>query len=331
MATADVTGATVTATGPGGDTDTCSVMVSEQIAPAETLVIGPDVDVSTATYPATVTLLITSNTDGAVALASDNYRLTVSTPATVTGGVVEVEAIASEDVTGATVTASRTGISDTCTVTVVQDVIPIAIGPTQALKRGSTTASVHISGADGTVALASTPAGLVCPTSATISGGEVDVDIPIRSSGTYTITATQGVQSEACVITVPSVYVSATSYDLIRDIADVIELMRHTDGNCYHYDETLFDDAEGLDYEDRAFTIQQSQGEHAGIIGGTLFSFDVAVAYRDQPPPSDQAQLINYLNREAEWPAYVAAAYCQSAIPQMGTPVVIYQLQVQLA
>jgi hypothetical protein len=331
-ASADVTGATVTAT-YGDTTDTASVTVTEAAAPAETLVIGPDVTVSVDSYPAVIKLLVTSNTDGEVTVESDDTNIIPDSPVNVVSGEAEMDCLVIADVMGATLTASRlSGVSDTCTVTTTEAVATIKIGPSQTVRRGSTTVSVHITGEDGTVSLTSAPHGLDCPATATISSGEVDVSIPIMSAGTYTITATDDTGSDTAVVVVPGNYQATEDYDLVQDIADVIEDMIPAAGNAYHYDEIVIDDDGRLDAEDHVFGVRVIGTIEGPIVGGKTIMAEVAVASFPQVSPAEVEALQNYLSQEADWPAYVGAVVCNQVQVNAlnGGDIVIYQLEVIL-
>jgi hypothetical protein len=194
-------------------------------------------------------------------------------------------------------------------------------------------ASVNIAGPDGPVTLAATPAGLVCPATATISGGEVAVSIPILSSGAYTITATQGAQSDTCVVTVPAAYVASETYDLTDDLSQVIMALRHAgNGNAYHYDDEL-NDADEIDAEDRTFALAVAGTAEGPVVGGKTIEYQALVAYRDDHVPvSDMTEFANYINRYADWPAYVMSATCLESLTQpiSGAQCAIYRISIQV-
>jgi hypothetical protein len=302
----------------------------------EVVEIGPDIDCQVPSYPHAFDLLLSGTYDGAATVVSDDANLVPTSPVTITDGVATVPCVASADITAATVTATGPGgDTGTCSVTVSEvpeSTVPIKVGPSQTVRRGSTTISVHISGQDGVVTLASTPHGLDCPASATISGGEVDVAIPIMSVGTYTITATQGVLSDTAVVIVPGNYQATEDYDLVQDIADVIEDMIPASGNAYHYDEIVIGDDGRLDAEDHVFGVRVVGAIEGPIVGGKTIMVEVAVVSFPQVSPADVEALQNYLSQEADWPAYVGAVVCnQVQVNELnGGDIVIYQLEVIL-
>jgi len=191
---------------------------------------------------------------------------------------------------------------------------------------------VHVTGEDGTVTLASTPAGLQCPASATIASGEVDVSIPILSPGTYTITATQDHGSDTAAVIVPANYVVSTDYDLIQDVADVLEALIPDSGNTYHYDEIVIDDSGRLDTEDRVFGVRLAGTIEGPIVGGKTMMVDIDVVAVPQALPTEIENVQNYLTQTADWPAYVGAAVCNTVdiTPVSGGEIVTYKLEVIL-
>jgi hypothetical protein len=315
------------------DDGTLAVTVAVE---TEVVHIGPDIVCQVPSYPHSFDLLLSGTYDGSATVVSDDANLVPTSPVTITDGVATVPCVASADITAATVTATGPGgDTGTCSVTVSEvpeSTVPIKVGPSQTVRRGSTTISVHISGQDGVVTLASTPHGLDCPASATISGGEVDVAIPIMSVGTYTITATQGVLSDTAVVIVPGNYQATEDYDLVQDIADVIEDMIPASGNAYHYDEIVIGDDGRLDAEDHVFGVRVVGAIEGPIVGGKTIMVEVAVVSFPQVSPADVEALQNYLSQEADWPAYVGAVVCnQVQVNELnGGDIVIYQLEVIL-
>ena len=304
---------------------------------AETITIGPDVTCQVLGYPQSFDLMIASNYDGSCAVVSNNAALVPTSPVTISNGVAVCACTVTADVTAATVTATGPGgDTDTCEVTVSEvpeTIIPVKIGPSQTVRRGSTSLVLHLSGAEGAVTLASTPAGLEVPASATISSGEATVTIPIMSAGTYTITATQGALSDTAVVTVPAIYVASDDYDLTRDAADVVEAFRpSTGGNNYHYDEELFGVEDKSDCEDRVFSIRIDGVQEGPVIGGKTVSLMIGVVAEPEARPADIQAMQDYLTQDAEWPSYVGACVCNVAAVARdgGADMIIYQAEIIL-
>ena len=304
---------------------------------AEAVTIGPIIDCQVPSYPATFDLQLCGNYDGSATVVSDNASLVPASPVTISGGVAVVACTVSADVTGATVTATGPGgDTDACSVTVSEvpeELVPLTIGPSQSLLSGVTSLYLHITGEDGTATVASSPAfGLSgLPATVTISGGEADLTLTKMTPGTYAITVTQGARTASCTVTIAAAFVAATEYDLVRDVADMIESLGVAAGNAYHYDETILTETGG-DLEDRMFVLQETGTTDGPIIGGKTVMLRAIVFYRDRAPSSDSKALIDYLNQTAQPPSYVTALWAANSATQMdgGAETVVYEIQVML-
>ena len=300
---------------------------------AEAITIGPDVDCQVPSYPATFDLILSGNYDGAATVVSNNASLVPTSPVTIVNGVAVVACVASADVTGATVTATGPGgDTDACSVTVAEvpeEIIPIKIGPSQTLRSGVTSIYLHLTGEDGACAVTASPVvGLSgVPATVTIASGEADLTLTKMSAGTYTITATQGALTDTCAIVVPVGFAAATEYDLVQDIADMIE----TYGVGYHYDPELLTDTGG-DLEDRMFTVRETDVVDGPMIGGKTVTIAVDAYYRNRAPSSDAKALIDYLNCEADAPSYVHALFATGGMVTdfEGAQKITYEIQVSL-
>jgi len=303
---------------------------------AEAVTIGPDTTLQVPSYPATFGLILSGNYDGAATVVSDDAHLIPESPVTISGGVAVVACIVSADVSGATVTATGPGgDTDACSVTVTEqpeDVVPLTIGPSQSLRTSVTSVYLRITGENGAVQVASSPAfGLSgLPATVIVTGNKYDLALVKMTPGTYTITVTQGVASASCTVTIAAPGTSSTSDDLLYDVAMLIEAFPQDSGNAYHYDETVTT-PEVIGLEDRSFYLKPLGMLDGPLNGGKTALVEVQVVSQVRTNPVDQRELIDYINQDVEWPDYVAAGYIKlSASDDSGYPLTIYQLEIVL-
>jgi hypothetical protein len=304
----------------------------------EAVTIGPDVDCQVPSYPHSFDLLLSGTYDGAATVVSDDANLVPTSPVTIVNGVAVVACVASADVTDATVTATGPGgDTDACSVTITEAAdtpVPLSIGPDQSLRSSVTSVYLHITGPDGAATVTSSPAfGLSgLPASVTISGNEADLTLTKMTPGTYTITVTQGATMASCTVVIAAAYVASDTYDLVQDIADVVEAITPASGNCYHYDEVIITEDGRLDSEDRVFGVRVMGATEGPIVGGKTVTVEVAVVAQVQASPADIEAMQNYLTQYAEWPDYVGAVVCNDAMitPLAGGDLIIYTIEVIL-
>lgn len=309
--TGDVTGATLTVTGPGGDTDTASVTVAEVPEPAETLEIGPDVTVAAATYPCVVDLMITSNTDGVVNLASDDANLEVDATATVSGGVVEIEALALADVTGAIITASRpSGVSDTCTVTTVEDLPEewIAVGPNQRTRLANARVLWPIrvrSSVDGAFAVTAEPAdGLTISGPFVITGGSCDFTAQPTKAGTWTLTVTQDGRTDSVTLEAlaPVAAPVVRQYNMAAVIDAFFEYVNRRYGLRPRFTPTSVQDARAEHSTDRSYS-RYAQGSPAPgpVFSAVSLSYQITIAYSSTAMAEQDLGMIREEAERYDW------------------------------
>ena len=312
--------------------DKASLSVTVAVT-AEAVTIGPDVDCQVPSYPATFDLQLCGNYDGSATVVSDDPALVPASPVTIVNGVAVVACTVAADVSGAVVTATGPGgDTDACSVTVAlvpEEITPLKIGPSQTLRSGVTSIYLHITGEDGTCTVTASPVvGLSgVPATVTIVSGEADLTLTKMSAGTYTITVTRGLLTDSCTIIVPVGFTAATEYDLVQDIADMIE----TYGVGYHYDPELLTDTGG-DLEDRMFTVRETGVVDGPMIGGKTVTIAVDAYYCNRAPSSDAKALIDYLNCEADAPSYVHAMFATGGFVSdfEGAQKITYEIQVSL-
>jgi len=288
-ASADVTAATVTATGPGGDTDTCTVTVSEVPEPAETLVIGPDVTATPASYPYVIDLLVTSNVDGLVNLSSDNPNFLVPADTVdVVGGQVEIECLVLADVTGAVVTASRPGISDTASVTTVE-VLPeewITVGAPQRTriegKRIVWPLRVR-SSEDGEFTATATPSeGIILAGPYVIAAGICDFTAQPTQAGTWEITVEQDGRTDSVTVEALAAIPKPTprQYDLGSMIDGFFDFINRKYGFRPRFTASSVADVRAEHSTDRSYS-RYAQGSPVPgpVFGAISLSYQVMISY----------------------------------------------------
>jgi hypothetical protein len=311
VASADVTGATVTATGPGGDTGTCSVTITEQAAPAETLVIGPDTVLAAASYPCVVDLLISSNTDGLVDLESSDPNLVIDASAAVVDGVAEVEALALADVTGAVITASRdTGVSDVCTVTTVE-VLPeewISVGPNQRTriegKRILWPLRVR-SSVDGAFAAVADPAeGIVISGPFALVDGACDITAQPTQSGTWVLTVTQDGRTDSVTLEALAAVAAPAvkQYDQTSRISAFLEYVSRKYGLRPRFTQTSVSDVRAPHSTERSFACYASSGATSGaVFGSVALSYRILIAYHSTTAAENDLGVLREEADQYDW------------------------------
>jgi hypothetical protein len=287
-ASADVTGATVTAT-YGDTTDAASVTVTEAAAPAETLVIGPDIDTEVESYPDAIILLLTSNVDGDVEIVSDNENLIPMSPVTVIDGQAEVACLVTADVSGATVTASRDpGPSDSCSVT-VSDVLTgdwIAVGPNQRTriegKRIVWPIRVRSSKDGAFTATASPEAGIIVSGPFELSSGACDITAQPTQAGTWTLTVEQDGRTDSVTLEALTHVATPTvrQYNLSAEIDAFFDFINRKYGFRPRFTPANVQDVRAEHATDRTYSrYAQGTGQPGSVFGAVALSYQVMISY----------------------------------------------------
>jgi len=263
--------------------------VSEQAAPAETLVIGPDVTATPAAYPYVIELLISSNVDGLVNLSSDNESLLVPADTVdVVGGQVEIECLVLADVTGATITASRTGISDTASVTTVE-VLPeewITVGAPQRTriegKRIVWPLRVR-SSVDGSFTAAAVPSeGIIIAGPFVIAGGICDFTAQPTQAGTWEIIVTQDGRTDSVTVEALAALAKPTprQYDIGSLIDGFFDFVNRKYGLRPRFTVSSVSDVRAEHSTDRSYSrYAQSSPVPGPVFGAISLSYQVMISY----------------------------------------------------
>ena len=287
--TADVTGATVTATGPGGDTDACSVTVSEVPEPAELLSIGPDVDLDVESYPASINLLIASNVDGPVSLASDDPNLLVLDSVDVVDGEAEITALALADIAGATITASRpSGATDEAIVS-VHDVLTgdwIAAGPNCRTriegKRIVWPIRVRSSKDGAFTATADPTTGIIIAGPFVLASGACDITAQPTQAGTWVLTVTQDGRTDSVTLEALAAAAPPTvrQYNLSADIDGFFDFINRKYGFRPRFTPANVQDVRAEHSTDRTFSrYAHGSGQPGSVFGAVALSYQVMISY----------------------------------------------------
>lgn len=287
-ALADVTGAIITVT-YGATTDDATVSVTEAAAPAETLVIGPDIDTEVESYPDAIILLLTSNVDGDVEIVSDDPNLIPMSPVTVIDGQAEVACLVTADVTGATVTASRDpGPSDSCSVT-VSDVLTgdwIAVGPNQRTriegKRIVWPIRVRSSKDGAFIATASPEAGIIVSGPFELSGGACDITAQPTQAGSWVLTVEQDGRMDSVTLEALTPVAASTvrQYNLSAEIDAFFDSINRKYGFRPRFTPANVQDVRAEHATDRTYSrYAQGTGQPGSVFGAVALSYQVMISY----------------------------------------------------